>query len=75
VAAIWPRVRKDFFSEEKKQKTFIRLVSQARHRRAKGAKVFWFFFSKKNGFSIRGSRALAENQPGRGASVSRTRLE
>jgi hypothetical protein len=38
-----------FFSEEKKQKTFIRLASAFPDRHeAKLAKVFWFFFSKKN---------------------------
>jgi len=39
--------RKVFFFEKKKQKTFVRcrgLVTGVR----KKAKVFWFFFSKKN---------------------------
>jgi hypothetical protein len=39
-------VRKVFFSEEKKQKTFIFWCS--RHVPQRGTKVFWFFFSKKN---------------------------
>jgi hypothetical protein len=42
------KVRKAFFFEKKKQKTFgywIRLQPQAE---AQGSKVFWFFFSKKN---------------------------
>jgi len=39
-----------FFSEEKKQKTFVLLsrVYPAAH--AQETKVFWFFFSKKNCF-------------------------
>jgi hypothetical protein len=40
--------RRIFFSEEKKQKTFIILgTRQPRHVRQE-SKVFWFFFSKKN---------------------------
>jgi hypothetical protein len=43
------RVRKAFFSEEKKQKTF---ANGAAHRwrtlRRAEIEVFWFFFSKKN---------------------------
>jgi hypothetical protein len=46
------RVRKVFFSEEKKQKTFVNGagIGGCKVRRAVGAvaKVFWFFFSKKN---------------------------
>jgi hypothetical protein len=41
--------RKVFFSEEKKQKTFIVL---SRTRRQRTPKVFWFFFSKKNSLSL-----------------------
>jgi hypothetical protein len=44
------KVRKTFFSEEKKQKTFMSL---SRFYPATGViiiKVFWFFFSKKNFF-------------------------
>jgi hypothetical protein len=40
--------RKFFFSEEKKQKTFARLSRFYPAAYAKVAKVFWFFFSKKN---------------------------
>jgi hypothetical protein len=40
--------RKVFFSEEKKQKTFAPLSRRSRPARAPLAKVFWFFFSKKN---------------------------
>ncbi len=42
------RQGKAFFSEEKKQKTFGRAVAAFPSTRAKGTKVFWFFFSKKN---------------------------
>jgi hypothetical protein len=43
--------RKQFFFEKKNQKTFICLDSKRSHQsEAKGAKVFWFFFSKKNCF-------------------------
>jgi hypothetical protein len=43
--------RKDFFFEKKKQKTFARLGRAYPDRaRPKFAKVFWFFFSKKNRF-------------------------
>jgi hypothetical protein len=41
-------VRKIFFSEEKKQKTFTSLSQTFPQRRIKNVKVFWFFFSKKN---------------------------
>jgi hypothetical protein len=51
-----PRKRKQkvFFFEKKKQKTFAH-AADARFNRANGllpaeAKVFWFFFSEKNGF-------------------------
>jgi hypothetical protein len=40
--------RKDFFSEEKKQKTFGRLSRAYPADVRQGIKVFWFFFSKKN---------------------------
>jgi len=39
---------KAFFSEEKKQKTFIHWVRSVLLGAAKRMKVFWFFFSKKN---------------------------
>jgi len=39
-----------FFSEEKKQKTFMSLSRIYQAAYAKDAKVFWFFFSKKNVF-------------------------
>jgi hypothetical protein len=44
--------RKQFFSEEKNQKTFALLVNAAGSNgtRCKQVKVFWFFFSKKNCF-------------------------
>jgi hypothetical protein len=40
--------RKVFFFEKKKQKTFTSLSRAYATRRAQDAKVFWFFFSKKN---------------------------
>jgi hypothetical protein len=39
-----------FFSEEKKQKTFARAVAVLSGGVRHVAKVFWFFFSKKNCF-------------------------
>jgi hypothetical protein len=42
--------RKDFFFEKKKQKTFATWAQPIRGRRRQVAKVFWFFFSKKNIF-------------------------
>jgi MFS family permease len=45
--------RKDFFFEEKKQKTFMSLSRISPAAYAKDAKVFWFFFSKKNFFLMR----------------------
>ncbi len=39
-----------FFSEEKKQKTFMLLSQISPATYAKETKVFWFFFSKKNCF-------------------------
>jgi len=39
---------KAFFSEEKKQKTFISFEAAPRKVTLQEAKVFWFFFSKKN---------------------------
>jgi hypothetical protein len=46
------RIKKDFFSEEKKQKTFASLSRLYPAAYTKDAKVFWFFFSKKNCFII-----------------------
>ena len=43
-------VRKDFFFEKKKQKTFAMWDRGCGNARLKGPKVFWFFFSKKNCF-------------------------
>jgi hypothetical protein len=45
--------RKNFFSEEKKQKTFISALADGAglwppNGKLRGIKVFWFFFSKKN---------------------------
>jgi hypothetical protein len=40
--------RKAFFSEEKKQKTFIRWRVRSPGSTRQSPKVFWFFFSKKN---------------------------
>jgi hypothetical protein len=40
--------RKAFFSEEKKQKTFVFWERALREGPLQGTKVFWFFFSKKN---------------------------
>jgi hypothetical protein len=41
--------RKVFFFEKKKQKTFVALGFRLSERaRPRVAKVFWFFFSKKN---------------------------
>jgi hypothetical protein len=42
------RQAKVFFSEEKKQKTFMSLSRIYPEARAQDVKVFWFFFSKKN---------------------------
>jgi hypothetical protein len=42
--------RKVFFFEKKKQKTFIHWHARCVWRLPKRAKVFWFFFSKKNFF-------------------------
>jgi hypothetical protein len=44
-----------FFFEKKNQKTFTRLLPRKLQQHTpgdagKGAKVFWFFFSKKNAF-------------------------
>jgi NodT family efflux transporter outer membrane factor (OMF) lipoprotein len=47
---------KDFFSEEKKQKTFISWCS--RQVTLPGPKVFWFFFSKKNILAFLSAAAL-----------------
>jgi sugar phosphate permease len=41
-------VRKQFFFEKKNQKTFTSLGTRCGTAYAIGAKVFWFFFSKKN---------------------------
>jgi hypothetical protein len=41
-------VKKAFFFEKKKQKTFVSLVRAAQQHALQEAKVFWFFFSKKN---------------------------
>jgi hypothetical protein len=43
--------RKDFFSAEKKQKTFGSLSRLSPASRAKDAKVFWSFFQKRTSFS------------------------
>jgi hypothetical protein len=40
--------RKIFFSEEKKQKTFVRWQIRSPDPLRQSPKVFWFFFSKKN---------------------------
>jgi hypothetical protein len=51
LATVEAEARKDFFSEEKKQKTFIRWSGPlSGESRDSGMKVFWFFFSKKNFF-------------------------
>jgi len=42
--------KKAFFSEEKKQKTFMALSRLYAAKDANDIKVFWFFFSKKNCF-------------------------
>jgi hypothetical protein len=39
-----------FFFEKRKQKTFAPLAPSLKPPRRPGAKVFWFFFSKKNNF-------------------------
>jgi hypothetical protein len=48
-----------FFSEEKKQKTFMSLSRFHPEAYAIVIKVFWFFFSKKNCFLILASRSRA----------------
>jgi len=40
--------RKAFFFEKKKQKAFVSAVARSAVSTRQGAKVFWFFFSKKN---------------------------
>jgi hypothetical protein len=47
-AGVKGEARKVFFSEEKKQKTFIRLAQNVLMSARQRMKVFWFFFSKKN---------------------------
>ncbi len=42
------RESKVFFFKKKKQKTFNYAVAPRFGSRRQGAKVFWFFFSKKN---------------------------
>jgi hypothetical protein len=44
--------RKDFFFEKKKQKTFALWAAPLRRSTDQDLKVFWFFFSKKNGFLV-----------------------
>ena len=54
-----------FFSEEKKQKTFMPLSRVSPAAYAQEIKVFWFFFSKKNCFlPRRGQRPAACRQNG-----------
>jgi hypothetical protein len=48
------RKGKVFFSEEKKQKTFMPLSRLHPAAHAQETKVFWFFFSKKNRFLLLG---------------------
>jgi hypothetical protein len=43
-----PRQEKVFFSEEKKQKTFVHGHLRSPGHVRQSPKVFWFFFSKKN---------------------------
>ena len=52
--------RKHFFFEKKKQKTFVHkeYVGRPNSTVRKLAKVFWFFFSKKNYFPLPSSPAL-----------------
>jgi LPS-assembly lipoprotein len=45
-------VKKDFFFEKKKQKTFGHLAAASPAAYAIGSKVFWFFFSKNNIFLL-----------------------
>jgi hypothetical protein len=47
--------RKTFFFEKKKQKTFIPCGPRQPRRARKSAKVFWFFFTKKNSLPPRRS--------------------
>jgi hypothetical protein len=47
---VFPYLGKAFFSEEKKQKTFMSLSRFYPERTPQEAEVFWFFFSKKNCF-------------------------
>ncbi len=50
---------KHFFFEKKKQKTFDYFgFGSPGETEAKFAKVFWFFFSKKNRFPCRAKAAL-----------------
>jgi len=52
------QVRKVFFSEEKKQKTFMSLSRIFPEAYAIDAKVFWFFSSKKNCFAFLSARHM-----------------
>jgi hypothetical protein len=47
---------KVFVSEEKKQKTFVSWCTRTPGHVRHGAKVFWFFFSKKNTLLFRWAR-------------------
>jgi hypothetical protein len=50
VGVVENKGRKAFFSEEKKQKTFAKKRVGSPGLTRQRAKVFWFFFSKKNSF-------------------------
>jgi hypothetical protein len=68
-------VRKDFFSEEKKQKTFIsplllRAWSWADLDAAPGIKVFWFFSSEKNMLFSRREPASPKREAGYAAAIA-----
>jgi hypothetical protein len=64
----WAEVRKTSFCEQKEAKKLYDLGQSLRRRRcptqpAKGAEVFWFFFSKKNRFLLPGTSQTTESLP------------
>ena len=67
--------KKAFFSEKKKQKTFMLLSRVYPAAYAIGVNVFWFFFSKKNFFGPKQGRAkhhIAARRPDGRANTARS---
>jgi hypothetical protein len=63
-----------FFSEEKKQKTFMSLSRFSLAAYARETKVFWFFFSKKNCFLPTDDVSHRREQYSPGSSANRAGL-